>query len=146
MNRVLGVDYGSRRVGVALSDPTRMFAQALETLSNSPQDPRGVIRAIEALIITHEVDCVVVGWPLRLNGKEGIQTRKVDRFIQTLSRVIDLPIHRWDERLTTTAAERVLIEGKVGRERRKSVIDQVAATLILQGWLDFEHAQLSTSE
>jgi putative holliday junction resolvase len=141
MKRALGIDYGSRRVGIALSDPTRMFAQALETLSNSPQNPRGLIRAIEALIIAHEVDCVVVGWPLRLNGKEGIQTRKVDRFIQALSRAIDLPIHRWDERLTTTAAERVLIEGKLGREKRKSVIDQVAATLILQGWLDFEQAQ-----
>ena len=78
----------------------------------------------------------MVGWPLRLNGREGIQTRRVSRFIDVLRTQSPCEIETWDERLSTRAAERVLVEGRVSRKGRKAVVDQVAAAIILQGWLD----------
>ena len=135
MSRALGVDYGQRRVGLALSDRERLIAQTYATLPN-----RGALGAVvEALcqvIKREEVGQVVVGWPLRLNGKEGLQTRKVAQLIEALSARTDVPIARWDERLSTVSAERALIEGGVGRDARKRKVDQVAACFILQGWLD----------
>ena len=79
---------------------------------------------------------MVVGWPLRLNGKEGIQTRKVAKLIEALSAQTEVPITRWDERLSTVSAERALLEGGLRRDARKQKVDQVAACFILQGWLD----------
>ena len=144
MSRALGIDYGQRRVGLALSDPERLIAQAYRTLPHRG-DLTPVIQALCELIEREEVGHVVVGWPLRLNGKEGIQTRKVARFIELLSAQCPVEISRWDERLSTVAAERSLIEGRVSREGRKQVVDQVAASLILQAWLDAQRASPSTS-
>lgn len=141
LGRVMGIDYGDRRVGLALSDERRLIAQTLTTIQRTRGKDQDVARAIALLLHEHEVQHIVVGWPLRLNGREGIQTQKVERFIQHLSQVTSLPVCRWDERLTTTSAERALREGGVKGQRRRDKVDQVAAALILQGWLDAESVQ-----
>lgn len=135
MGRALGIDYGERRVGVALSDEGRVFAQALKTIPRSRQDEVSLLQELKRLIEEHEVTLIVIGWPLRLNGKEGIQTQKVARFINVIE-PLGLPIERWDERLTTHSAERSLREGGVRGASQRQVVDQVAAAIILQAWLD----------
>jgi putative Holliday junction resolvase len=150
MSRALGVDFGARRVGLSLSDEGRLIAQPFQTLPNRG-DFAAVARELVALAEAQEVTQLVVGWPLRLNGKEGLQTRRVERFVEAIERELErverpTPVALWDERLSTTAAERALIEGGVGRRARREVVDQVAASVILQGWLDAQRAQRAYSE
>ncbi len=133
--RVLALDVGDRRIGVALSDATGVIAQPLTTLHRSKQ-PDADLDALAALIGEHGVTTLVVGWPLRLDGRPTPQTRKVERFTAALEQRTGLVAERWDERLSTVAAERALLEGNVRRAQRKQVVDKVAATLILQGFLD----------
>ena len=140
MSRVLGIDLGYRRIGIAMSDPQRLIAQALTTLHRKGS-LAPILMEIISLIHEYEIQHVVIGWPLRLNGKEGIQTRRVDRFIEALKQRVSIEVDRWDERMSTIAAERALIEANMSRQGRKAVIDQVAATLILQGWLDRQRAE-----
>lgn len=141
MSRALGVDLGERRVGLALSDPQRLIAQPYKTLHHSG-DLKAVSRELARIVAEQGVTQLVVGWPLRLNGQEGLQTRRVARFVEGLLLCVSAPVARWDERLTTVAAERALLEGDVRRADRKAVVDQVAASLILQGWLDAQRAAL----
>ena len=141
--RALGVDFGQRRVGLALSDATRLIAQPFKTLNNTG-DISKLVRELCELIELNEVTQLVVGWPLRLNGKEGLQTRRVGRFIESIQAVNATPIATWDERLSTVAAERALIEGRLERRARRDVVDQVAASLILQSWLDAQRNQRPT--
>ena len=134
MSRVMALDVGDRTVGVAVTDDTQTIAQGVTTVRR-----RGLaadLAALRALVAEHEVDRFVVGWPLRLDGRVGVQAMKVARFAEKLEATFGLPVERFDERLTTVAAERALLEGDVSRKKRKEVIDQVAATLILQGWLE----------
>ena len=130
----MGLDVGDRTVGVAISDPTRLIAQGLLTIRRAGL--RTDLATLLALIEEHSIQHIVVGWPLRLNGEPGAQTFKVGRFADALAARVQIPIDRWDERLSTVAAERALLEGNVSRARRRQVVDKVAATLILQGWLD----------
>lgn len=132
--RVIALDLGTRRIGVALSDEERRIAQP------QPMIPREgersvIIEAICERFVATSSKILVVGWPLQLNGKEGIQTHRVRRFLTALAPVLSSPIHLQDERLSTVEAERVLIEGGARRQTRKEVIDSLAATLILQTWL-----------
>lgn len=136
--RVIGLDIGDRRVGVALSDATRLIASGLTVVQR--QRDAGDLKEIAALITAHEVSEIVVGWPLRLNGRPGMQARKVQIFADALQAATGLPIHKWDERLSTVAAERALQEGGVRGKQQRAVVDKVAATLILQGWLDAQRA------
>ena len=140
--RALGVDVGKVRIGLALSDPDRLIAQAWKTVQVRRRSISQVVAELVELCHTYEIGTVVFGWPLRLNGKEGIQTKHVQRFIDEMAQISSLDIHKWDERLSTVAAERVLLEGQVGRKQRKTVVDQVAACLILQDWL----SQQNTSQ
>lgn len=141
LGRVMGIDYGDRRVGLALSDEHRLIAQTLTTLQRDRRGDVEVALAIASLLAEHDVRHIVVGWPLRLNGREGIQTQKVERFIAQLVDHTSLPISRWDERLTTHSAERALREGGVKGKQRRAKVDQVAAALILQSWLEAESAK-----
>ena len=141
LGRVMGIDYGDRRVGLALSDEHRLIAQTLTTLQRDRRGDVEVALAIASLLAEHDVQHIVVGWPLRLNGREGIQTQKVERFIAHLVDHTSLPISRWDERLTTHSAERALREGGVKGKQRRAKVDQVAAALILQSWLEAESAR-----
>lgn len=140
--RVIGIDYGDRRVGVSLSDEGRLIARALQTIPRrrGREADAEVVSAICSLIKTHEVTHLVIGWPLRLNGREGIQTQKVARFIELLSAHTTLTISKWDERLTTTSAERSLREAGLRGAQQRAKVDQVAAAFILQGWLDATQA------
>lgn len=133
--RVLGLDVGDRTVGVAVSDETGTVALGLHTLRRT-RDLSATVAEVAALVQQYGVGRLVVGWPLQLDGQPGAQARKVVGVAQALKAALGLPIERFDERLTTVAAERALLEGNVRRAERKAVIDTVAATLILQGWLD----------
>jgi putative pre-16S rRNA nuclease len=132
--RVLGLDVGDRRIGVALSDETGLLASPLSTLQRV--GPRKDPKAIAALVREHGVGEVVVGLPYNLDGTIGPQAEKVRAFAADLEPVVRVPVRFWDERLTSVEAERILSERNVPWQRRKSLVDQVAAVLILQGYLD----------
>jgi putative holliday junction resolvase len=134
--RVLGLDVGSKTIGVALSDGLGLAAHPLVTLARAGTAPDAA--EVARLAAEHEVVAVVVGWPLELSGKEGRRALRVQVLIDAVRERLDasVPIHKWDERFSTVAVERVLIEGDLSRKRRKQVIDQAAAAYILQGWLD----------
>ena len=132
----MGLDVGSRTIGVAVSDPLGMFAQPVETWSRVGRK-RDVAHLVE-VAREREVAAVVVGLPIRTDGGEGPQAVEARRIADDLAGVLgdDVAVVLQDERFTTAQAERTLIEGRVRRSRRKQVVDQVAAVLILQGWLD----------
>ena len=132
--RSMGIDVGDRTLGIAVSDRLGIIAQPIETIRR-----KGLARDLDAvahLARHHGVDNIVVGWPLRPDGTVGAQARKTARFIDALRDHLKLPIEPWDERMTTIIAESALIRGGVRRARRRQVIDKVAASLILQSWLD----------
>ncbi|MCL4370402.1 MAG: Holliday junction resolvase RuvX [Chloroflexi bacterium] len=132
--RVLGLDVGDRRIGVAVSDELLLTAQGVAVIQRQGLDSD--LRQVETIIERHGVAGLVVGLPRNMDGSLGPQAEKVRRFADQLERRTGLPVQFWDERLTTVAAERVLLEGDVRRARRKQVIDRQAAILILQGYLD----------
>ena len=132
--RVLGLDVGDRRIGVALSDETGLLASPLVTLQRV--GPRQDPRAIAALVREHGAGEVVVGLPYNLDGTIGPQAEKVRAFAAALSPVVRVPVRFWDERLTSVEAEQILAERGVSWPRRKGLVDQVAAVLILQEYLD----------
>ena len=134
MSRVLGIDLGTRRIGVALSDPTGTVASPLVTLPH--RSLREDIDQIAELCTAHAVGAVVVGWPRNMDGTSGPAARRAEEFARALRRVITVPVDLWDERLSTIAAERSLVEGNVNRKRRRLIRDRVAAALILQASLD----------
>lgn len=135
MGRVLALDVGDRRIGLAVSDPMKIIANPLETLFR--KDLKSDIEHLLGIIKEKEVELIVSGLPVSLAAKETEQTVKTREFIAELKKHTDLPIRFIDERLTTSLSERVLIEGGVRRENRKQVIDKVAATVILQNYLDY---------
>ena len=132
--RILGLDYGSRRIGVALCDELGMTAQGIATIVRKNREAD--LGTIADLVRRHDVERIVVGYPLRLNGSEGIQCEKINRFVRRLETLLSLPIIRWDETLSTKEAEGLLRERGVPPEKRRAVVDRVAACLILQGYLD----------
>jgi putative Holliday junction resolvase len=133
--RLLGLDVGDRTIGVALSDETATLASGLHTVRRA--DLKRDLRELAELVRDREVETVVVGLPRSLNGSEGPQARKVMAFVEALRIAVKVPVVTWDERFTTVAAENALIEGGVSRERRKGLVDKVAAVLILQNYLDY---------
>ncbi|MBT8494174.1 MAG: Holliday junction resolvase RuvX [Deltaproteobacteria bacterium] len=134
--RALGLDVGTKTIGVALSDALGIAAHPLVTLSRS--GTAADVAAVSVLVGEHEVEAVVVGLPLELSGKEGPRARRVRVLIEALREHFSgrLEVIEWDERFSTVAVERVLIDADVSRKRRKQVIDKQAAAFILQGWLD----------
>jgi putative Holliday junction resolvase len=131
--RVLGIDVGSVRVGLAVSDETCTLASPLATV---PNDPRTIWTRIAREMEDREVERVVIGLPRRLDGSEGDAADSARRFAAELQRHVATVVEFWDERFTTTIAERSLIESGVRRRRRREVIDAVAAAVLLQSWLD----------
>lgn len=132
--RVMGLDVGERRIGVALSDGLGLTAQRLTVLTR--QAARADAKAVGILVTQHGVGTLVVGLPLTLRGEQGIQAKRVASFVETLRQHVTVPIQLIDERLTTVQGERALIATGASRRKRKGVIDQVAAQLILQQFLD----------
>jgi putative holliday junction resolvase len=133
--RVLGLDVGSKRIGIAISDPLGITAQGLETLQR--QNKRLDFEKLAKLAHDYEVTEIVVGFPLRMSGVEGIQAEKMQIFAEELRKRLQLPVHLWDERLTSAEANRLLRETEMSIRRRGQVVDQMAAVLILQSWMEY---------
>ena len=135
--RILGLDYGSKTVGVAVSDPLGLTAQRVETIWRKQENKlRRTLARIEELAAEYGVERIVVGLPKNMNNTMGERAEKTLEFREMLEKRTGLPIVMWDERLTTAAAERTLIEAGVRRENRKEYLNSMAAVLILQGYLD----------
>lgn len=132
--RILGVDYGLARIGLALSDPTGLLAQGLSVLKRVSDDR--AVAEIAEIVRREQVELIVVGRPLHMNGSVGERALQCEAFAHLLEQQTGVKTAMMDERLTTVAAERMLIEADVSRKRRKQVIDAVAATLLLQSFLD----------
>ena len=132
--RVLGLDVGARRIGVAISDPLGLTAQGLETLQrkNKKYDYSFLYRIIR----DYDVRQIVVGLPLRMSGAEGTQAIKIQEFADGLRKHFKIPVHLWDERLTSAEANRLLRETNLSIEKRGEAVDRMAAVLILQSWMD----------
>ncbi len=136
--RIIGLDYGSRTVGVAVSDPMGITAQALETITRKEENKlRRTCARIEELIRIYQADRIVLGYPKNMNDSEGERADKTVTFKEMLERRTGMEVILWDERLSTAASERTLIECGVGRKERKRYIDKMAAGYILQSYLDY---------
>ena len=137
MIRIMGLDFGSKTVGVAVSDPLGMTAQGIEIVRRTSENKlRKTLARIEALVAEYQVTEFVLGLPKNMNNTSGERVEKTMEFKAMLERRTGLPVHMWDERLTTVAADRTLIEAGVRRENRKEYVDMLAAVYILQGYLD----------
>lgn len=135
--RVMGLDYGSKTVGVAISDPLGITAQGIETIERKEENKlRKTLARIEELVKEYEVEKIVLGFPKNMNNTIGERAEKSLEFQAMLERRIGIPVIMWDERLTTIEAERTLMESNVRRENRKKYVDKIAAVFILQGYLD----------
>ena len=132
--RVLSLDVGQRRIGVALSDALGLTAQPLTVLER--RGTTADLDALAALVAQHQVETIVVGLPLTMRGERGPQAQRAASFADTLRRKVSVPVELADERLTTVQGERALLETDTSRRKRKQVIDQIAAQLILQQYLD----------
>jgi putative Holliday junction resolvase len=132
--RVLGLDVGSKTIGMAVSDPLWITAQGLETLRR--KNKRTDFGVLNEIIRKYEVAEIVVGLPLRMSGNEGTQSEKMRLFAEDLRKVSKLPVHLWDERLTSAEANRVLRDSEMSIKRRGEVVDRLAAVLILQSWME----------
>ena len=132
--RVLGLDVGSRRIGVAVSDPLGITAQGLETLHR--RNKKYDFSYLHRIIRDYAVEEIVVGLPLRMSGAEGTQAQKIQAFADDLGKHFKIPVHLWDERLTSAEANRLLRETDLSIEKRGQAVDRMAAILILQAWMD----------
>jgi len=135
--RIMGLDFGAKTVGVAISDPLLITAQGIEIIRRKEENKlRKTLARIEELIVEYEVEEIVLGLPKHMNDTEGVRAELSYEFKDKLERRTGLPVHMWDERLTTVAADKAMIEAGLRREERKEHIDKVAAVFILQGYLD----------
>jgi putative holliday junction resolvase len=131
--RILAIDYGSRRMGLAVSDALGITAQGLETLER--KNKRSDFARLERAIRVHQVKEIVLGYPLRMSGEQSAQSQKVADFAEELRTRFQLPVHLWDERLTSAEANRVLREADLSIQKRAQAVDRMAAVLILQAFL-----------
>ena len=141
--RILGLDYGSRTVGVAISDPLCCTAQGVEIIRRESENKlRRTFARIEEIIGQYgDVETIVLGYPKNMNNTVGDRGQKSEEFKAALERSCGLPVVLWDERLTTVAAERAMMESGIRREDRGKYVDEIAAMLILQGYLDYRRNQ-----
>jgi putative Holliday junction resolvase len=132
--RILALDHGTKRVGVAVSDETKTIAQPLEYI---PAEPiADFLERFKKLLVEKEVELILIGMPRNMDGSYGPAAEKVRAFVEVLKGVTPLPIKLWDERLTSTMANRILIQGNVRRDKRKETVDKMAAAILLQSYLD----------
>lgn len=145
--RIMGLDYGTKTVGVAISDALGLTAQGIETIQRKEENKlRRTLAHIEELVSEYEVEKIVLGFPKHMNNDIGERAEKSLEFRDMLARRTGLEVIMWDERLTTVEAERTLIESNVRRENRKKYIDKIAAIFILQGYLDSVYLQRQTGQ
>jgi putative holliday junction resolvase len=132
--RILALDHGTRRIGVAVSDELKMIAQPLEYILAEPFAP--FLARLRELLREKEVELILVGMPRNMDGSYGPAALKVQEFVAVLKEAVTVPIKTWDERLTSTQANRLLIQGNVRRDKRKEKVDKTAAAILLQSYLD----------
>lgn len=137
--RIMGLDVGTKTVGIAISDELGWTAQGLETLKINEDENEFGFERLGKLIKEHNVDKVVVGLPKNMNGTIGPRGEACQQYAKEIESLFGIPTILWDERLTTMAAERVLLEADVSRKKRKKVIDKMAAVMILQGYLNSQN-------
>ena len=138
--RILGLDYGSKTVGVAISDPMLITAQGLEIIRRESEGKiRKTYQRIEAICKVYNVEKIVLGHPKNMDGTDGERAFKTFEFKEALERRTGLPVILWDERLTSVSAENIMIESKIRRENRKQYVDEIAAMVILQNYLESLH-------
>lgn len=133
--RVLGIDYGDSRIGLAVSDPMGWTAQGLETVKSKESMKKALVRIME-IIKQYEIKDIVIGYPLNMNGTPGPRTERTENFINKLLEFGDFNIIKWDERLTTVSAHRAMNELGVKASNKKNIVDTMSAVFILQGYLD----------
>jgi putative Holliday junction resolvase len=132
--RILALDHGSKRIGVAVSDETKTIAQPLEYI---PAEPfADFLARLKKLLVEKEIDLVLIGLPRNMDGSYGPAAQKVEAFVAVLRGAITVPIKMWDERLTSAQANKILIQAKVRRDKRKEKVDKMAAAILLQSYLD----------
>ena len=145
--RIMGLDYGSVTVGVAISDPLLITAQGIEVIRRKQENKlRQTYARIEALIEEYGVERIVVGFPKHLNNTVGVRAELAEEFAENVRRRTGLEVIMWDERLTTVAAHRVLNEAELNYKKKAEVVDKLAAVLILQGYLDYLSMQSEKHE
>ncbi len=145
--RIMGLDFGSKTVGVAISDSLLVTAQGIEIIRRKEENKlRKTLARIEELILEYDVNEIVLGFPKHMNGTEGIRVELTNEFKEKLERRTGLPVMLWDERLTTVAADRTMMEAGVRRENRKDFVDMIAAVFILQGYLDRRKNEITQAE
>jgi len=132
--RILALDHGTKRIGVAVSDETKVIAQPLEYIPAVPF--ANFLDRLKRLLTEKEVDLVLIGLPRNLDGSYGPAAQKVQAFVAVLHSAITVPIKTWDERLTSSQANKILIQGNVRREKRREKVDKMAAAILLQSYLD----------
>ena len=132
--RILALDHGTRRIGVAVSDETKTIAQPLTYLRTEPF--ADFLARLKKLLVEKEIGLVLVGLPRHLDGSYGLAAQKAEAFVAVLRTAITVPIKTWDERLTSAQANRILIQGNVRRDQRKENVDKMAAAILLQSYLD----------
>jgi putative holliday junction resolvase len=132
--RILALDHGTRRIGVAVSDETKIIAQPLEYIAAEPF--ADFLERLKQILVEKEVDMILIGIPRNMDGSYGPAAQKVETFVGVLKKAITVPIKLWDERLTSRMANRILIQGNVRRDRRKEKVDKMAAAILLQSYLD----------
>ena len=143
----MGLDYGSKTIGVAVSDPLGLTAQGVEIIRREEENKlRKSLRRVEELVKKYEVEKIVLGFPKNMNNTIGERAEKSLQLKETLERRLGLPVVMWDERLTTVEADRTMMETGIRRENRKEYVDMIAAVFILQGYLDYLSHQKESQE
>ncbi len=132
--RILALDHGTKRIGVAVSDPTKTIAQPLEYILAEPF--ADFLERLKVVLAAQEVDLLLIGLPRNMDGSYGPAAQKVQVFVAALKSAITVPIRLWDERLTSSQANKILIQGGVRRDQRKEKVDKMAAAILLQSYLD----------
>ena len=132
--RILGLDFGKKRIGAALSDETGLLALALKVIENRGEEK--VLEELKEIVSSFEVEEIVIGLPKMMDGSLGQEAAKVHSFASCLRENFSCPINFWDERLSTVEAQNILIQGDLSRKKRKKVVDKLSAVIILQGYLD----------
>ena len=145
--RIMGLDFGSKTVGVAVSDSLLITAQGVEIIRREREDKlRRPLARIEQLILEYEAEEIVLGLPKNMNATAGVRAELTEEFREKLERRTGLPVVMWDERLTTVAADKAMIEAGIRREKRKDYVDKIAAVLILQGYLDYRGMERASGQ
>ncbi len=145
--RIMGLDFGSKTVGVAVSDALLLTAQGVEIIRRKEENKlRRTLARIEELIVEYGVEQIVLGLPKHMNGTEGVRAELTEEFKDKLERRTGLPVVWWDERLTTVAADKTMMEAGIRRENRKDYVDMLAAVFILQGYLDRKNNEKTAEE